>query len=104
MAVSGYVSQQQIADEIDRVKHKLGPEVVRVRYTVGPDTSDEPAIHFRIVITDAASKREVLGRVVRGIEQTVLDGIHPYENWGVRCYFSYRNESEQASLPDPAWA
>ncbi|MEP7353860.1 MAG: hypothetical protein ABI824_11560 [Acidobacteriota bacterium] len=101
---TGYVSQQQIADEIDRAKQKLGPEVVRLKYTVGLDTSDEPAIHFRIVLTDAAAKWETLGEVASRVEQTLFEELRPNENWGLRSYFNFRSQSEQAETHDLAWA
>jgi hypothetical protein len=60
---SGYVNQGKLADEIERAKQRLGPEVVRVKHSVGADTSGEPSIYFRIVLTDSASREETLADV-----------------------------------------
>ena len=89
-------------DEIERVKKLLGPEVVRIKHVFQEDTSGEPAVYFRIIITDLSSRRETLGDVADKIERTLRDEIRPY-NWGIRLYTNFRNESEQAKLND-AWA
>ena len=102
---SGYISQAQIAAEIERVKQKLGPEVVHLKYSLRPDTSDEPSIYFKIVLADSASRpRENLGKVSQRIITLFFDELHPYENWGLNPYFNFRSQSEHESLNDPAWA
>jgi hypothetical protein len=82
---------------------KLGKEVVRVRYRIRPDTTGDPAIYFRILLTDAASQWATLGEVTRNITNT-LEAINPYETWGLIPYFNFRSESEQAMRFDPEWA
>lgn len=52
-----------IDTEVEATIKKLGPEVVRVRYNIDVDWKDDPSINFRIVTTDAASHKEVLGGV-----------------------------------------
>lgn len=101
----GYFNQEKLAAEIEMIKRKLGPEVVRVRYSLGANHWDDPAIYFRIVITDAASKEEVLGDVTQEITRVFYDELRPLENWDLRPYFSFRNESEQAAREgiDLAW-
>lgn len=89
---------------VEQVTQKLGGDVVRVRHSVGSDTGGDPSIFFRIVLTDAASRKETLGQVVRKVEKIVFDEIHPYENWGLIPYFSFRSQSEVAGRDDPAWA
>ena len=93
---SGYISQEHIANEVERAKLVLGPEVVRVRYNTGEDTSGDPAIYFRIVLTDSASRRETLFEVTEKIRNVFYDELKPYENWGLFPYFNFRNQSEQA--------
>ena len=96
MVHGGYISQEQIANEVERAKLLLGPEVVRVRYNTGEDTSGDPAIYFRIVLTDSASRRETLSEVAEKIRNIFDDELRPYENWGLYSYFNFRSESEQA--------
>ena len=101
---SGYINQEKLAEEIERVKNRLGPEVVRVRHSIGENHSGEPSIHFRIVLTDSASKEENLGEVIGHIRAILYDELRPYENWGLSLYSSFRSQSEQAGRNDPAWA
>ena len=101
---SGYINQGELAAEIQRAMRRLGPEVVRVRHSVGPDTSGEPSIFFRIVLTDSASREETLADVTGQIATIFFDELRPYENWGLIPYFSFRSQSEQAMRNDLAWA
>ena len=97
MVPSGFVDQAQLSSEVRRAISMLGPEVVRVEHSVGADTSGEPAIFFRIVLTDLASREETLADVSGNIARFFFDELRPYENWGLYPYFSFRSESE------PAW-
>ena len=58
----------------------------------------EPAVYFRIIITDLSNRRETLFDVADKIERTLRDEIWPYNT--IR---NFRDESEQAKLND-AWA
>ena len=98
----GYVSAEQIAAVIERARQKLGPEVVRFRHSIGPNHYDEPAIHIRIVLTDAASLEANLVQVTGQITSMMFNEVQPFD-WGMRMYFSFRSESEQAKRDDPDW-
>ena len=102
--VTGYINPQQIASEIERAIQKLGPEVVRVKYKIGEDTSGEPAIYFRIVLVDPAPGVKGFGDVADKVRETLFDELRPNENWGLRSYFRFRSQSEQAKMHDPDWA
>ena len=99
-----FVSNEQIADKVNKAVSKLGPDVVRVRYSVREDSGGDPAIYFRIVLTDLASREETLGKVTGRIRGILREEINSYENWGLISHFSFRSESEQASLNDLDWA
>ena len=85
-----------IDTEVEATIKKLGPEVVRVRYNIEVDWKDDPSINFRIVITDAASHKEVLGGVSSRVRRILNDALSPIENWSLRPYYSFRNLSEQS--------
>jgi hypothetical protein len=104
MVPSGFVNQTELASEVERATRELGPEVVRVRHSVGADTSGEPSIFFRIVITDSAAREETLADVTGHIANILFDELRPYENWGLTPYFSFRSQSEQAMRSDLAWS
>ncbi|MCX6606108.1 MAG: hypothetical protein NTV52_21300 [Acidobacteria bacterium] len=92
----GYVTGEMIANEVEAAIKKLGPEVLRVRYNIGVDWKDDPCIKFRVVITDAASRKEVLGDVSARIVRILDDELTPIEKWGLSPHFHFRNQSEQA--------
>src|SRR4051812_35510461 len=94
MVPSGFVSLTQIDEDVKRAVEKLGPEVVRVRHSVGEDWTGDPSIEFRIVLTDIASREETLDQVTEKIIRSLVDELRPYE-WGLIPYFSFRSQSEQ---------
>ena len=104
-APTGYVNQAQLKQSVNAAFQSLNPqEVVRVAYSIGPDSTDDPAIFFRIVLTDAASHEDRLADVTRRVASTLLDSIRPIENWGLTPYFSFRSFSEQGMRNDPEWS
>ena|SRR5579862_5471331 len=94
--------QDEIEQAIARVQQAIGPDVVRIRYQIGEDWSDQWAIFFRIVLADDAARhrlRDVTARVVEGLaEQLDFPGL------GVFPYHNFRSLSEQEMLREPAWA
>jgi len=104
MVPTGFVHQTQLANEIAKAIRKLGKEAVRVNYSLGTDSTGEPSIFFRIVLTDAASRAEKLAEVTGRIATTLFDEIRPYESWNLLPYFSFRSRSEQEKRNDPEWA
>ena len=82
----------------------LGPDGVRLRYTLGEDWSGDSAIFFRIVLSERASRRDQLYSATRQIESAIVQRLEPLEPWGVLPYFSYRSQAEQAVLQEEAWA
>jgi len=104
MVPTGIVHRTQLADEIAKAIRKLGQEAVRVSYSMGTDSTGEPSIFFRIVLTDAASREDKLTEVTSRIAAILFDEIRPQENWGLLTYFSFRSKSEQEKRNDPEWA
>ena len=103
MVPSRLVSQEEIDAEVDKAVNQLGPEVVRVRHRIGEDHDGDPAIYFRIVVTDSAARREDIGLSTQRVKNFLLDRLQPY-SWGLIPYFSFRSESEQATRHEPEWA
>jgi len=102
---TGFVNQVQLAQSVDAAIRSLNPqEVVRVAYSIGNDSTDDPAIFFRIVLTDAASREERLADVTEHVESSLFNSIRPIENWGLTPYFSFRSFSEQSVRSDPEWS
>jgi hypothetical protein len=100
-----FVRQEELDQEVKKCVDKLpAEEVVRVRYSLGEDWSGDPAIYFRIVLTDEASREERLGDVAQRIEEKIDREVQPYQNWGLLPYFSFRSASEQAGRHEPEWS
>ena len=90
---------QQRVDEIAR---DLAPDVVRIRVMVGQDWSEHPAIYFRVVLSDEASRRDRLFSVTEAIKSRLIEKLALYESNHIP-YFKFRSEGEQSKLQDPAW-
>ena len=82
---------------------KLAPDVVRIRYDIALDSTDKEAIYFRVLLSGDASReerrREVTGRVRAELSKKLK-----LEELGLMWYPSFRSESEQAMMKDPAWS
>jgi hypothetical protein len=94
--------QAEIDAAIQRVQQSVGPDVVRIRYEIAEDWSNQWAVFFRIVLKDDAARRrlrDVATKVVWGLARE-LD----FPSMGVSAYHNFRSESEQAMLQEPAWA
>jgi hypothetical protein len=104
MVPTGFVHQTQLANEIAKAIRKLGKDAVRVNFSLGADSTGEPSIFFRIVLTDAASREDKLAEVTGRMATILFDEIRPQENWGLLPYFTFRSKSEQEKRSDPEWA
>lgn len=102
---TGFVNQAQLAQSVSAAIESLSPkEVVHVAHSIRDDSTGDPAIFFRIVLTDAASREDRLADVTGRVASTLFDSIRPIENWGLTPYFSFRSLSEQRMLNDPDWS
>jgi len=102
---TGFVNQAQLEQSIKDAIRSLGSqEVVHVAHSIGYDSTDDPAIFFRIVLTDAASREDGLADVTGRVASALFDSIRPIENWGLTPYFSFRSFSEQRIRNDPEWS
>jgi hypothetical protein len=73
-------------------------------HSIGPDSIDDPAMFFRIVLSDAASREGRLADVTGRVASTLFNAIRPIENWGSTPYFSFRSFLEQRIRNDPEWS
>ena len=93
---------KDLEKQVREIEKMFPGEVVGIRYSLGDDWSGDPGIFFKVLLTDAASRREVIGDFVHRIswalsEIVFLDSPDYYP------YVNYRSESEQQKLNDPAW-
>jgi hypothetical protein len=81
---TAFVNQAQLAQGVNAAIRSLNPqEVVHVAYSIGSDSTDDPAIFFRIVLTDAASREDRLADVTGRVASSLFNSIRPIENWGL---------------------
>lgn len=73
----------------------LGDRVVRVRYSLGYDSTEDPCVKFRILLPDSEDSNGSLGDWTREIRNVMEQELLFAENWGLNSYFRYRLESEQ---------
>ena len=73
--------------------------IVRVTYRLRDDADGEPAVFFKILISDEAGLRENLRDTVQRVEEVGLREAC----WPLTAYMSFRTVSEQAKLQDPEW-
>lgn len=78
--------------------------MVSVIPTLGDDWSGEPAVFFMVILADAATRRDQLGRISNQVSEAIVQQVQPLEEWGVLPYFNFRSQSEQAKLTQPTLA
>ncbi len=100
----GVVQSEQLAAAITQIEEVLKPDVVRILHTIENDSSGEPAIFFRVLLSDAASKPDRLHDVTGRVRAFIYRQIDPLNSWGLVPYIRFRSESEQAMLRERAWS
>ena len=88
--------------DVDRVARELAPDVVRIRFNVAQDWSKHPAMYFRVILSDEASRPERLADVTSKVSGRLFDELG-LANLDHIPYFKFRNQSEQAKLQEKAW-
>jgi hypothetical protein len=97
------LNEADLDRRVKAVARKLAPDVVRIRYEIALDSTDKEAIYFRILLSDDASREERLGEVVERVEAELSKKLK-LDDLGLMWYPSFRSESEQAMMKDPAWS
>jgi hypothetical protein len=104
-APAGFVNQTQLKEIVDAAIKGLDPaEVVRVNCSIGEDHTGDPAIFFRVVLTDDAARKDRPWEVTERVRSSLPSASWLLENWGLFPYESFRSSSEQCELNDPEWA
>ena len=105
MLISKGVAQpEQLAAEIAGVERMLGGDVVRLRYAVRLNWSEEPAIYFKILLSDHASGRDRLHEVTSHVKAVIQERLDPLNSWDLVPYYNFRSETEQDMMKELAWA
>jgi len=86
---TGFIHQGHLDAIITSTIGSLGPEVAHVAYRLGPDSTGEPSIFFRILLSDPYIREDTIVDLTRRIETMLSDTVRPIENWGLRPYFNF---------------
>ena len=89
-------------EQVDRIARDLAPDVVRIRFNVGQDWSEHPAVYFRVILSDQASRSDRLPDVTGLVSGKLFDELRLAGLEHIP-YFKFRSQSEQAKLHDTAW-
>ncbi|MCU1261205.1 MAG: hypothetical protein JWO80_4090 [Bryobacterales bacterium] len=89
-------------EHVEQIARELAPDVVRIRFNVGQDWSEHPAIYFRVILSDAASRPDRLANVTGMVSGRIFNELGLSES-DLIPYFRFRSQSEQAKLRDQAW-
>ena len=89
-------------EQVDRIARDLAPDVVRIRLNVSRDWSQDPAIYFRVILSDEASLGDRLADVAGRVRSTLFDELR-LDELDHYPYFRFRSQSEQAKLREKAW-
>ncbi|MBI1355291.1 MAG: hypothetical protein GC160_13160 [Acidobacteria bacterium] len=95
-------AQAEIKNAVETVQSEWAPDVVRIRYNLGEDWTEDPSIFFRIVLSDEASAPSRLRETSAGVKKRLVEAVDPYD-LGLQAYFNFRSSSEQAESGDAAW-
>lgn len=103
-----YLSPQQLKDfaqRVDEVARKFPAEVVRIRHSFSRDWDGDPAIYFRLVLTDEAVNRHPLSELTHRTEDALIKDLALYtsEYSIYNSYFYFRTKAEQDKSKDPQW-
>ena len=96
-------TQPQITAAIADVMKEMTPAVQRINYEIMQDWTGEWAVFFRVLLSDEASQRDRLRDVAPRVERRMWHKLD-IPSLEMFPYFSFRSQSEQAEINDPAWA
>jgi hypothetical protein len=97
----GFVDQAQLKKEVAEAAKTLSTREVRdVQFSLGTDSSGEPAIFFGILLTQYGSRESRLGDVTGRVATGIFDAIQPYNRWGLQPYFSFTSDPAHYASPD----
>ena len=96
------IATRPTEEQIEQIAKDLAPDVVRIRFNLGLDWSEDPAIYFRVVLSDAAAESDRLIGVTEMVEKRLFDEFGLWAS-DLLPYVRFRSQSEQAQLKEAKW-
>ena len=99
------INPNQLAPKVETAIRKLkrSKDIVSIAFSFDNDWSGDPAVYFRIVLSDQAAREENLMKVSQRIENKLIEELGFYTSWPILPYFSYRSASEYREVHDHGW-
>ena len=97
----------ELPSRVAELERRLAPDVRRIRYTLGEDHGGDPAVFFRVLLSDSACRGARLFPLTKHVESEIVAYLG-LDRPGVGAplpypYFNFRSESEQAQLKEESW-
>ena len=94
----------QLCAKLNVLVKKLSEDVVDVRFNQGEDWSGDPSLFFRVILRDKVTPPigDVLTKLIGYIQGNVSVALALEEHTEF-CYFNFRLESENISVPFDRW-
>lgn len=97
------IAQHETLDEqVRETAQEFPGEVVGIRYSISHDWNGDPAIFFRVLLTDDASRTEALADVAGRVREKLFDNLRLRES-DYTPYFYFRSKSELEKMTDSEW-
>jgi hypothetical protein len=93
---------KEFGETLKRLPMEFRGDVLRIRHSFSYDWDGEPAIFFRIVLSDAASRSDRLADITGLVGGRVFDELGLAQS-EYTPYFYFRSEAETNELKDPEW-
>ena len=80
--------------------------MIRLKHSIGANTSGDPAIFVLIVLDDSAMDEQTFADMTNKIATTLFNTIRPYENWGspdTSPPAVARNKTRMENGPERQW-
>lgn len=91
---------KEFEEKVQQAAKKF-PEIVRIRHSFDEDWTGEPAIYFRIVLSDDVGLGGI-GEVGRRIRESIPNDLEIYET-DYLPFFYFRLKAEEDRVREPEW-
>ena len=96
------IAELNLDQSVRETVMKFPGEVVGIRFSISHDWNGDPAIFFRIVLSDAASRQGTLADITGRVAGELFD-LPQISESEYTPYFYFRSKAEQDKLKDPEW-
>jgi hypothetical protein len=93
---------ENLGQQVSDTARDFPGEVIGIQYSISHDWNSDPAIFFRVLLSDNASRPETLPDVTGRVTEKLFDNLHLRDS-DYTPYFNFRSKREQEKLKDPEW-